>query len=88
MLQLTALLSSWCGPCRALTPLLEKLTAEPSTTKSGLPFDLLKIDIDAPDGQSLATKYQARIFPSYTCNLELTLLIQGNRSTDCICLLG
>jgi len=56
--------AEWCGPCRTLTPILERLTAEPSKTKSGLPFDLLEIDIDTPEGVSLAAKYQVTAVPT------------------------
>jgi thioredoxin 1 len=62
--------ADWCGPCRTLTPVLEKLTAEPSKTNNGLAFDLLKVDIDTPDGQSLAAKYQVAAVPTVYAFLD------------------
>ena len=53
---------SWCGPCHALGPILEKLTTEPNKSASGLPFDLVKIDTDSDDGQVLGGTYKVRIF--------------------------
>ena len=53
--------SSWCGPCRQVTPVIEKLTNE--SYKSGstsLPFDLVKIDTDTQVGQTLGEKYKVR----------------------------
>lgn len=36
---------SWCGPCKTLSPLLEKVTSDTSLT-DGKPFDLVTIDVD------------------------------------------
>lgn len=55
-------LCSWCGPCHALGPVLEKLTNEPNKSASGLPFDLVKIDTDSEDGQVLGGTYKVRLF--------------------------
>lgn len=52
-------LSSWCGPCRMLSPILEELTAdspEPTRTGSGRTLDLITVDID--EQRELATSYQ------------------------------
>jgi len=56
--------AQWCGPCRTLTPILEKLTAEPSKTKTGLPLDLVKIDIDTDDGRRLAERFKVTGVPT------------------------
>jgi putative thioredoxin len=47
----------WCGPCKALKPVLEKLAAE-----YGGKFLLAKINSD--DNQDLATRYGVRGIPS------------------------
>ena len=47
----------WCGPCKALKPVLEKLAAE-----YGGKFLLAKINSD--DNQELATRYGVRGIPS------------------------
>lgn len=49
--------ASWCGPCKALTPIIEKI-ADESVGK----LKVCKIDIDeAPD---LASKYSIRGVPT------------------------
>ncbi|KAN0060866.1 thioredoxin 2 [Thecaphora frezii] len=52
LVQFTA---TWCGPCRALSPVLEKLAAEPD-------LDLIKVDID--QHQKLAQQYSIRSVPT------------------------
>jgi len=47
----------WCGPCKSLKPILEKLAAE-----YGGQFRLAKINSD--DNQALATRYGVRGIPS------------------------
>ncbi|MDP2265115.1 MAG: co-chaperone YbbN [Thiobacillus sp.] len=47
----------WCGPCKSLKPILEKLAAE-----YGGKFRLAKINSD--DNQELATRYGVRGIPS------------------------
>ncbi|GAA5908693.1 thioredoxin family protein [Sporobolomyces salmoneus] len=48
--------ADWCGPCRMLTPVLERVVNE----ESG--FDLIKIDTDA-EGE-LAAKYKVSALPT------------------------
>jgi len=47
----------WCGPCRALTPILERVVAE-----SGGKFLLAKVNID--EHPELATRYGVRSIPN------------------------
>jgi thioredoxin 1 len=48
--------ASWCSPCRALQPILEKLAAETPDIK------IVKIDID--NSHELATEYGIRTVPT------------------------
>lgn len=48
--------ATWCGPCKFLAPVLEKLEKELTNVK------FLKIDIDA--SQTLAEKHQIRSVPT------------------------
>jgi len=52
---------SWCAPCRQLSPILEKWTNDPHKTEDGLPFDMVKINVDTDDGQYLSQKYKVRM---------------------------
>jgi thioredoxin 1 len=49
--------ATWCGPCRAMTPLLEKLDKELPDVK------FVKVDID--NNPDLATKYQVDKIPYF-----------------------
>ncbi|KAK4046491.1 hypothetical protein OIV83_006017 [Microbotryomycetes sp. JL201] len=49
--------ADWCGPCRALTPLLKQLV-KPESEK----FDLMTVNTD--DQQELAMKYKIRALPT------------------------
>jgi putative thioredoxin len=46
----------WCGPCRMLTPILEKLAADPS-----LDFILAKVNVD--DNPQVSMRYQVQGIP-------------------------
>lgn len=49
--------AEWCPPCRALTPVLEKIIAE-----TGCPVRLAKVEVD--DNMRLAGRYGLRGFPT------------------------
>jgi len=55
--------AEWCGPCRVLGPILERVTKDGALTSgSGTPFDLVTIDTD--EQSKLATKYEVRALPT------------------------
>ncbi|KAG6854572.1 hypothetical protein C0991_004908 [Blastosporella zonata] len=57
--------ADWCGPCHALSPILEKIATDPSVQSgSGLPIDLVKIDTDNEELVPLAQKYSIRSLPT------------------------
>ena len=49
--------AEWCPPCRALTPVLEKIVAE-----ADCPVKLAKVEVD--DNMHLAGRYGLRGFPT------------------------
>ncbi len=49
--------ADWCGPCRMMTPVLEKLASE-----LGNKVSILKIDID--NAQQIATQFQVTSIPT------------------------
>lgn len=54
---LVDLYADWCGPCRALAPLLNKLAAEYADR-----VKIVKVDVDAE--KELAAKYQVDSIPT------------------------
>lgn len=49
--------AQWCGPCKSLGPVLEKIAAE-----AGGAWELVKIDVDA--NEEAAGRYQVRSIPA------------------------
>lgn len=50
--------AAWCGPCKALAPLYEKLSA-----KYGSRMTFLKVDVD--QNQEIAREYEIRAMPTF-----------------------
>ena len=65
---LVDLWAEWCGPCKSLGPILEKLAAEYNGS-----FRLAKIDVDAE--QQLAAMFGVRSIPT-------VILISGGQVVD------
>jgi len=55
--------ANWCGPCKQLSPHLERLTSSTEDTK-GQEVDLVTVDTDVET--DLAMKYQIRSLPTVT----------------------
>ncbi len=59
--------ASWCGPCKSITPYIEKLS------QSNTNIDFLKVDIDS--NHELAEEYQVASVPTL-------ILIKGGKPVD------
>ena len=66
--------ATWCGPCRQLSPILEKVAAERDDVK------IVKIDVD--ENADLAQKYGVMSIPTlvYIKNGETVSVNVGGRS--------
>ena len=60
--------ATWCGPCKTLGPMLEKLAAEYNGA-----FELAKVDVDAE--QQIAAAFQIRSVPT-------VFLVKGGQIVD------
>ena len=60
--------ATWCGPCKTLGPMLEKLAADYNGA-----FELAKVDVDAE--QELAAAFQIRSVPT-------VMLVKGGQLVD------
>lgn len=58
--------AEWCGPCRALSPVIEKLASQAKGK-----WKLVKVDVDKPENQQLAAQFQIRSIPA------VRMLFQG-----------
>ena len=49
----------WCGPCRAMAPILDEVSVELADK-----VKIVKVDVDDADNKALAAKYQVRSIPN------------------------
>jgi thioredoxin 1 len=66
----------WCGPCRAIAPVLESLSEESDDVT------IVKVNVD--DNQSLAAKYQVRGIPTLILfkDSEINKRVSGTQTID------
>lgn len=67
--------ASWCGPCQALAPIMQKLSE-----KHGEKIDIVKIDIEK--NQAIANKFSVRSIPTlmFIQNLAIKEKLLGYKS--------
>ncbi|WP_067140410.1 thioredoxin [Oceanivirga salmonicida] len=67
--------ATWCGPCRALGPVLEELVGE-------VDYNVIKVDID--QYQSFAVEYGVRSIPTIVVfkNGEVLTTLVGGRDKN------
>jgi thioredoxin 1 len=70
------LFATWCGPCKMLSPILDEISEEITTTK------FYKIDVD--DNEDVAREYNVMSIPTVLIfeNGELVNTIVGLRSRE------
>ncbi len=70
------LFATWCGPCKMLSPILDEISEEITTTK------FYKIDVD--DNEDIAREYNVMSIPTILVfeNGELTNTIVGLKSRE------
>ena len=70
------LFATWCGPCKMLSPILDEISEEITSTK------FYKIDVD--DNQDVAREYNVMSIPTVLIfeNGELVNTIVGLRSRE------
>ncbi|KAH8826931.1 thioredoxin-like protein [Flagelloscypha sp. PMI_526] len=57
--------ADWCGPCKILGPILEKVVEDPELSDSrGQPYDLATIDTETEEGMSMSKMYSVRALPT------------------------
>jgi thioredoxin 1 len=49
--------ATWCGPCKAIAPLYEKL--------AGIFTDILCVKVDVDESQELVDKFEVRAMPTF-----------------------
>ena len=58
-LTLVDFFATWCGPCQALAPIIDKISADPSLTSK---ISIGKLDVD--ESQDIAAKYGVMSIPT------------------------
>jgi thioredoxin 1 len=62
MLKVYRFTAEWCGPCKMMTPTVERLVTEYNAEGSGV--EVVSIDVDADDNRELAAKYGVKSIPT------------------------
>ena len=65
--------AEWCGPCRVLGPVIEKLA-----TQAKGRWKLVKVDLENPNNQALAAQFQIRSIPAVRMIYQGKLLGEFN----------
>lgn len=65
--------AEWCGPCRVLGPVIEKLA-----TQAKGRWKLVKVDLENPNNQPLAAQFQIRSIPAVRMIYQGKLLGEFN----------
>ena len=61
MLKVYDFWAEWCGPCKAMTPLIESLSSEYNVEESGV--EVVKVNVD-DDLSGLVKQYGVRTIPT------------------------
>lgn len=56
--------ADWCGPCKALSPILDKLAAEYPQ------IDLVKIDVEDSSNEELSLQYSVLSIPKVVVEID------------------
>lgn len=73
--------ATWCGPCKMLTPLLERLSTEMNNK-----LKICKVDIDEPGTGDIVTKFAIHSVPTLILiknNLEVSKQV-GSQSESAL----
>lgn len=65
--------AEWCGPCRVLGPVIEKLASQAKGR-----WKLVKVDLENPNNQPLAAQFQIRSIPAVRMIFQGKLLGEFN----------
>lgn len=60
--------AEWCGPCRALSPILDKLAETYSN------IDLMKVNVEEPENESMQLEYNVIGLPTVIAIVDGTIV--------------